>query len=148
MHYVTVQRVKLKLEAFFLKTNISDLLTRECKFWEPPGLKHLQIYPIISLVSFRWDIQRIREQRMFQRLQQRMNRRKVIQESEPELRSFYPDPEDGMSADAFFPACLRTIWSAHWQCLFLCLSSVESVMVTPFLPVVAFGRPLPNLKQQ
>lgn len=67
----------------------------------------------------RWDIQRIREQRMFQRLQQRMNRRKVIQESEPELRSFYPDPED-----------------------------VESVMVTPFLPVVAFGRPLPNLKQQ
>lgn len=67
----------------------------------------------------RWDIQRIREQRMFQRLQQRMNRRKVIQESEPELRSFYPDPED-----------------------------VESIMVTPFLPVVAFGRPLPNLKQQ
>ncbi|KAG1967365.1 male-specific lethal 1-like 1 [Pimephales promelas] len=67
----------------------------------------------------RWDIQRIREQRMFQRLQQRMNRRKVIQESEPELLSFYPDLED-----------------------------VESVMVTPFLPVVAFGRPLPNLKQQ
>ncbi|XP_048054150.1 male-specific lethal 1-like 1 [Megalobrama amblycephala] len=67
----------------------------------------------------RWDIQRIREQRMFQRLQQRMNRRKVIQESEPELLSFYPDPED-----------------------------VESIMVTPFLPVVAFGRPLPNLKQQ
>uniref|UniRef100_A0A671LJC3 MSL complex subunit 1a n=1 Tax=Sinocyclocheilus anshuiensis TaxID=1608454 RepID=A0A671LJC3_9TELE len=67
----------------------------------------------------RWDIQRIREQRMFQRLQQRMNRRKVIQESEPELLSFYPDPED-----------------------------VESIMVAPFLPVVAFGRPLPNLKQQ
>lgn len=67
----------------------------------------------------RWDIQRIREQRMFQRLQQRMNRRKVIQESEPELLSFYPNPED-----------------------------VESIMVTPFLPVVAFGRPLPNLKQQ
>ncbi|ROI15784.1 Male-specific lethal 1-like 1 [Anabarilius grahami] len=67
----------------------------------------------------RWDIQRIREQRMFQRLQQRMNRRKVIQESEPEMLSFYPDPED-----------------------------VESIMVTPFLPVVAFGRPLPNLKQQ
>ncbi|KAI2666476.1 Male-specific lethal 1-like 1 [Labeo rohita] len=67
----------------------------------------------------RWDIQRIREQRMFQRLQQRMNRRKVIQESEPELLSFYPDSED-----------------------------VESIMVTPFLPVVAFGRPLPNLKQQ
>uniref|UniRef100_A0A672S019 Male-specific lethal 1-like 1 n=2 Tax=Sinocyclocheilus grahami TaxID=75366 RepID=A0A672S019_SINGR len=67
----------------------------------------------------RWDIQRIREQRMFQRLQQRMNRRKVIQESEPELLSFYPDSED-----------------------------VESIMVAPVLPVVAFGRPLPNLKQQ
>ncbi|KAB5553874.1 hypothetical protein PHYPO_G00043710 [Pangasianodon hypophthalmus] len=67
----------------------------------------------------RWDIQRIREQRMFQRLQQRMNRQKVIQECEPELLSFYPEAED-----------------------------VESVMITPFLPVVAFGRPLPNIKQQ
>ncbi|XP_072549581.1 male-specific lethal 1-like 1 [Salminus brasiliensis] len=67
----------------------------------------------------RWDIQRIREQRMFQRLQQRMNKRKVIQESEPELLSFYPEAED-----------------------------VESIMITPFLPVVAFGRPLPNLQQQ
>lgn len=67
----------------------------------------------------RWDIQRIREQRMFQRLQQRMNKQKVIQDCDPELLSFYPEAED-----------------------------VESVMITPFLPVVAFGRPLPNLKQQ
>lgn len=67
----------------------------------------------------RWDIQRIREQRMFQRLQQRMNKQKVNLESEPELLSFYPEAED-----------------------------VESLMITPFLPVVAFGRPLPNLKQQ
>lgn len=49
-------------------------------------------------LSFRWDIQRIREQRMFQRLQQRMNRQKVILESEPELLSFYPEAEDGMSS--------------------------------------------------
>ncbi|XP_017291981.1 male-specific lethal 1 homolog isoform X2 [Kryptolebias marmoratus] len=67
----------------------------------------------------RWDIQRIREQRMFQRLQQRMNRKKVVQESEPELSSFYPDTED-----------------------------VEAIVITPFLPVVAFGRPLPKLAQQ
>ncbi|XP_034050012.1 male-specific lethal 1 homolog [Thalassophryne amazonica] len=67
----------------------------------------------------RWDIQRIREQRMFQRLQQRMNRKKVVQECEPEVSSFYPDTED-----------------------------VESIVVTPFLPVVAFGRPLPKLVQQ
>ncbi|KAM9831597.1 male-specific lethal 1 homolog [Neosynchiropus ocellatus] len=67
----------------------------------------------------RWDIQRIREQRMFQRLQQRMNRKKIVQESEPELSSFYPDTED-----------------------------VEAIVVTPFLPVVAFGRPLPKLTQQ
>ncbi|XP_029977681.1 male-specific lethal 1 homolog isoform X2 [Sphaeramia orbicularis] len=67
----------------------------------------------------RWDIQRIREQRMFQRLQQRMNRKKVVQESEPELSSFYPDTED-----------------------------VETIVITPFLPVVAFGRPLPKLTQQ
>lgn len=32
---------------------------------------------------------------MFQRLQQRMNRKKVITEAEPELASFYPDTEDG-----------------------------------------------------
>ncbi|XP_024242452.1 male-specific lethal 1-like 1 isoform X1 [Oncorhynchus tshawytscha] len=67
----------------------------------------------------RWDIQRIREQRMFQRLQQRMNKKKGIQESEPEVSSFYPDTED-----------------------------VESIIITPFLPVVAFGRPLPKLTQQ
>ncbi|XP_008275985.1 male-specific lethal 1 homolog isoform X1 [Stegastes partitus] len=67
----------------------------------------------------RWDIQRIREQRMFQRLQQRMNRKKVVQETEPELSSFYPDTED-----------------------------VETIVITPFLPVVAFGRPLPKLTQQ
>ncbi|KAK0137567.1 Male-specific lethal 1 [Merluccius polli] len=68
----------------------------------------------------RWDIQRIREQRMFQRLQQRMNKKKVREpESEPELSSFYPDTED-----------------------------VESIVITPFLPVVAFGRPLPKLTQQ
>lgn len=67
----------------------------------------------------RWDIQRIREQRMFQRLQQRMNRKKVVPESEPELSSFYPDTED-----------------------------VETIVITPFLPVVAFGRPLPKLSQE
>ncbi|XP_061612738.1 male-specific lethal 1 homolog [Phyllopteryx taeniolatus] len=67
----------------------------------------------------RWDIQRIREQRMFQRLQQRMNRKKIIPETEPELSSFYPETED-----------------------------VEAIMITPFLPVVAFGRPLPKLIQE
>ncbi|KAG7492417.1 hypothetical protein MATL_G00014210 [Megalops atlanticus] len=67
----------------------------------------------------RWDIQRIREQRMFQRLQQRMNKKKGVQEAEPEVSSFYPDTED-----------------------------VESLIITPFLPVVAFGRPLPRMTQQ
>ncbi|PWA21767.1 male-specific lethal 1 homolog isoform X2 [Gambusia affinis] len=67
----------------------------------------------------RWDIQRIREQRVFQRLQQRMNRKKTVQETEPELSSFYPETED-----------------------------VEAIVITPFLPVVAFGRPLPKLSQQ
>uniref|UniRef100_A0AAY4DEW5 PEHE domain-containing protein n=1 Tax=Denticeps clupeoides TaxID=299321 RepID=A0AAY4DEW5_9TELE len=69
----------------------------------------------------RWDIQRIREQRMLQRLQQRMEKKSSssVQESEPELCSFYPEAED-----------------------------VESIAVTPFLPVVAFGCPLPNLTPQ
>ncbi|KAI4873496.1 hypothetical protein NFI96_032582 [Prochilodus magdalenae] len=68
----------------------------------------------------RWDIQRIREQRMLQRLQQRMEKRKInVQESEPELSSFYPEIDD-----------------------------VESIVITPFLPVVAFGRPLPRLTPQ
>lgn len=41
---------------------------------------------------------------MFQRLQQRMNRKKVVPETEPELSSFYPDTEDGTSAS------LRVLW--------------------------------------
>ncbi|XP_075417892.1 male-specific lethal 1 homolog isoform X1 [Tenrec ecaudatus] len=67
----------------------------------------------------RWDIQRIREQRILQRLQLRMYKKKGIQESEPEVTSFFPEPDD-----------------------------VESLMITPFLPVVAFGRPLPKLSPQ
>ncbi|XP_078501809.1 male-specific lethal 1 homolog isoform X2 [Lissotriton helveticus] len=67
----------------------------------------------------RWDIQRIREQRILQRLQLRMYKKKGIQESEPELTSFFPEPDD-----------------------------VESLIITPFLPVVAFGRPLPKLTPQ
>ncbi|KAG9267800.1 hypothetical protein AMEX_G18671 [Astyanax mexicanus] len=68
----------------------------------------------------RWDIQRIREQRMLQRLQQRMEKRKInVQESEPEMSSFYPEVDD-----------------------------VESIIITPFLPVVAFGRPLPKITPQ
>ncbi|XP_043530861.1 male-specific lethal 1 homolog isoform X1 [Chiloscyllium plagiosum] len=67
----------------------------------------------------RWDIQRIREQRLLQRLQLRMYKKKGIQESEPEILSFFPEPDD-----------------------------VESLVITPFLPVVAFGRPLPKLSQQ
>ncbi|XP_029428814.1 male-specific lethal 1 homolog [Rhinatrema bivittatum] len=67
----------------------------------------------------RWDIQRIREQRILQRLQLRMYKKKGIQESEPEITSFFPEPDD-----------------------------VESLVITPFLPVVAFGRPLPKLTPQ
>ncbi|XP_015682406.2 male-specific lethal 1 homolog [Protobothrops mucrosquamatus] len=67
----------------------------------------------------RWDIQRIREQRILQRLQLRMYKKKGIQESEPEVASFFPESDD-----------------------------VESLLITPYLPVVAFGRPLPKLTPQ
>ncbi|XP_053117616.1 male-specific lethal 1 homolog isoform X2 [Hemicordylus capensis] len=67
----------------------------------------------------RWDIQRIREQRILQRLQLRMYKKKGIQESEPEVTSFFPESDD-----------------------------VESLLITPHLPVVAFGRPLPKLTPQ
>ncbi|XP_077773417.1 male-specific lethal 1 homolog [Podarcis muralis] len=67
----------------------------------------------------RWDIQRIREQRILQRLQLRMYKKKGIQESEPEVTSFFPESDD-----------------------------VESLLITPYLPVVAFGRPLPKLNPQ
>ncbi|OCT62065.1 male-specific lethal 1 homolog [Xenopus laevis] len=67
----------------------------------------------------RWDIQRIREQRLLQRLQLRMCKKKGNQESEPEVTSFFPDVDD-----------------------------VESVMITPYLPVVVFGRPLPKITPQ
>ncbi|XP_053554260.1 male-specific lethal 1 homolog isoform X2 [Bombina bombina] len=64
----------------------------------------------------RWDIQRIREQRILQRLQLRMYKKKGSQECEPEVTSFFPDHDE-----------------------------VESVMITPYLPVVVFGRPLPKI---
>ncbi|CAH2302251.1 Hypothetical predicted protein [Pelobates cultripes] len=67
----------------------------------------------------RWDIQRIREQRILQRLQLRMYKKKGSQESEPEVTSFFPELED-----------------------------VESIMLTPYLPVVVFGRPLPKITPQ
>ncbi|KAG8566338.1 hypothetical protein GDO81_013189 [Engystomops pustulosus] len=67
----------------------------------------------------RWDIQRIREQRILQRLQLRMYKKKGSQESEPEVTTFFPEPDD-----------------------------VESVMITPYLPVVAFGRSLPKITPQ
>ncbi|KAM5135462.1 male-specific lethal 1 homolog [Mantella aurantiaca] len=67
----------------------------------------------------RWDIQRIREQRILQRLQLRMYKKKGSQESEPEVTSFFPEPDD-----------------------------VQSVMITPYLPVVAFGRSLPKITPQ
>ncbi|KAM8946693.1 male-specific lethal 1 homolog [Pelodytes ibericus] len=67
----------------------------------------------------RWDIQRIREQRILQRLQLRMYKKKGNQESEPEVTSFFPEVDD-----------------------------VESVMITPYLPVVVFGRPLPKITPQ
>lgn len=82
---------------------------------------------------------------MFQRLQQRMNRKKVITEAEPELSSFYPDTEDGWSTWLAFSSaeCFLEIFK-------LCFSplAVETIVITPFLPVVAFGRPLPKLSQE
>lgn len=58
----------------------------------------------------RWDIQRIREQRILQRLQLRMYKKKGIQESEPEVTSFFPEPDDGkfcLSQSRFFFFFLR-----------------------------------------
>nr|XP_032807438.1 male-specific lethal 1 homolog [Petromyzon marinus] len=67
----------------------------------------------------RWDIQRIREQRQLQRLRERAFRKEGIPEPEPEMLSFFPEPED-----------------------------VEELEVTPLLPVIAFGRALPRLLPQ
>lgn len=84
------------------------------------GIWHcLWLLTFPAILFSRWDIQRIREQRILQRLQLRMYKRKGIQESEPEVTSFFPEPDD-----------------------------VESLLITPYLPVVAFGRPLPKLTPQ
>lgn len=87
---------------------------------------------------------------MFQRLQQRMNRKKIVQETEPELSSFYPDTEDGTSALFSIRAVSFLNQTRRFSFLILILNSlpVESIVITPFLPVVAFGRPLPKLSQQ
>ncbi|NWZ45769.1 MSL1 protein, partial [Brachypodius atriceps] len=92
----------------------------------------------------RWDIQRIREQRILQRLQLRMYKRKGIQESEPEVTSFFPEPDDGEAWEGAVGGGgadrgSQTLWF---------LSIVESLLITPYLPVVAFGRPLPKLTPQ
>lgn len=55
----------------------------------------LQLLTACGWLFSRWDIQRIREQRILQRLQLRMYKRKGIQESEPEVTSFFPEPDDG-----------------------------------------------------
>lgn len=52
-------------------------------------------FSVACLFFSRWDIQRIREQRILQRLQLRMYKKKGIQESEPEVTSFFPEPDDG-----------------------------------------------------
>ena len=67
----------------------------------------LGLFVCVCLVSPRWDIQRIREQRILQRLQLRMYKKKGIQESEPEVTSFFPEPDDGklyLSKDVDFGA--------------------------------------------
>ncbi len=73
-----------------------------CTLWVSVMISHsvfsLPAFFFLCVNLLRWDIQRIREQRMFQRLQQRMNRKKIVPETEPELSSFYPDTEDGTSA--------------------------------------------------
>lgn len=56
--------------------------------------------PFYSPTPDRWDIQRIREQRIFQRLQQRMNKKKATPEPESHLQSFYPEAEDGTAPQA------------------------------------------------
>lgn len=53
------------------------------------------LFCFVWFVFLRWDIQRIREQRILQRLQLRMYKKKGIQESEPEVTSFFPEPDDG-----------------------------------------------------
>ncbi|XP_075027705.1 male-specific lethal 1 homolog isoform X2 [Calonectris borealis] len=60
----------------------------------------------------RWDIQRIREQRILQRLQLRMYKRKGIQESEPEVTSFFPEPDDGTSSCPGWTSAA----AAGWRC--------------------------------
>lgn len=66
--------------------------------------------------SSRWDIQRIREQRILQRLQLRMYKRKGIQESEPEVTSFFPEPDDG---EALGQGGRQGCWWAGRGCVML-----------------------------
>lgn len=113
----------------------------------------LSLTPVSSVPS-RWDIQRIREQRILQRLQLRMYKRKGIQESEPEVTSFFPEPDDGEClAGARGGRRTRTAGSSPCPSHPLPVTpgvspAVESLLITPYLPVVAFGRPLPKLTPQ
>lgn len=97
-----------------------------------------------AILFSRWDIQRIREQRILQRLQLRMYKRKGIQESEPEVTSFFPEPDDGEAWEGGVGGSGADRGSHTLGFL----SAVESLLITPYLPVVAFGRPLPKLTPQ
>lgn len=79
-----------------------------------------------------------------------MYKRKGIQESEPEVTSFFPEPDDGeCPAVPGRGGVRRGAPPARPVPVTPGVSpAVESLLITPYLPVVAFGRPLPKLTPQ
>lgn len=82
---------------------------------------------IDNLFVIRWDLQRIREQRRYEKLRARYEGEDRCQDR---IRSHAPSEQSANGA-------VVSLWSGP--------EDVTYVQVEPWLPVSAFGSPLPNL---
>lgn len=69
------------------------------------------------MLNYRWDVQRIREQRQIERLRQRQKKGDGGDDEAEEFTTFWPHPDEA-----------------------------QYIQVTELLPVSAFGCPIPNFK--
>lgn len=86
----------------------------------------------LSIVVFRWDLQRIREQRRYEKLRARYEGEDRSQDRGKSKAS--PRRSGAFENDA---TALTSFWSGP--------EDVTHIQVEPWLPVNVFGSPLPNL---
>lgn len=93
---------------------------------------------------YRWDLQRIREQRQYEKLRARyegedrsLDRVRNRAPAQSGTSSNPLDPSSGIASSA--AVVVTSLWATP--------EDVTHVQVEPWLPVAAFGAPLPNVTQ-